>query len=206
MVKSYNIFVFISCINLLCCKGLKPSKHVLLKTKQTTMEQFDIQKFEQYKINNSATYNLEDGSIVQLTDLGESYREERKILNSPFSTGFIFYKNATLTLKGGGTFFYNNPTGIFNEYDESGNLVNQINYDGLYNFTIQNLIDLLNDNYQIDLTVPVKNLIVKRYIESNTNTPEYHIMYPIDDQSFRNLKINGNTGEIILDAIGHYIE
>jgi hypothetical protein len=204
-MKRWPIFIVIGVVSLLSCRSVQLSKNNLNKKKQgVVMAQFDKQKFDEIKVNNIAVFNLDDGTQVQLIDNGDTYYEVKSKINDPYRSSLTFYKN--LILKGGGTFFYNNPVGVFTEYDEQGNILNQINYDSMYGFTIQNLIDKMNLSYQINLMIPVKNLSVHRFIDSNTNSPYYQIIYPINDQSFRRFKIDGNSGNVISDTIGNYID
>lgn len=169
------------------------------------MALFDIQTFNQHEVNDTATYNLNDGSTVTMVKLVDTYFEQTRFPNSTFSTKLQFFQS-NLSLKGGGSFFYNNPTGVINEYDEQGNLVSQTNYDTPYGFSIQNVIDLVNSNYQVDLTVPIVNQSVVRYVDDTSHLPLYAIVIPLGDQLFRYILINGNTGDVISDKLGNAIE
>jgi hypothetical protein len=168
------------------------------------MALFDIQKFNRYEVNNTATY-VDDGTIVTMVKLADTYVEETKAPNSTYSTRSVFFES-NLHLKWEGSFFYDNPTGVLNEYGAQDNLVSQTNYDSPHGFSIQNVIDLLNNNYQIDLTVPAEGLSVIRYVDDTSKLPEYSIKIPINEQLYRHILINGNTGVVISDVLGSYIE
>lgn len=140
-----------------------------------------------------------------MVKLAETYVEETNSSNSSFNTRSVFFKS-NLSLKREGDFFFRNPTGVFNEYGEQGSPVSQINYDSPYGFSIQNIIDLLNSNYQVDLTVRTENLSVIRYVDDTTQLTEYEIKVPISEQVYRYILINGNTGDVISDVLGSYIE
>lgn len=169
------------------------------------IEKFDLQKFNQYKVKNIATYNSDNGMVIEMRELGETYLKVISSRNSPFSTRLTFYKS-NRSIKRRGTFFYNNPVGVSYEYDDQANLTKQINCDSAYNFSIEKLIDLLKNKYQTDLMIPTKNIFVNRYINDATHRPEYEIIIRSEYPFFLDILINGNTGDIIEEKAGNYIE
>jgi hypothetical protein len=197
-----EILLIICFIGLTGCINLRHSQS---NKKQKTIERFDLLKFNKSQKNNVLIYSLKDGTVVKQTDSGEIYLEERKKLNSPFTIKFVYYKSSLL-LKGGGTFFYNNPMGTFKEYDDNGKLIREINYDSKYAFSIQNLIEKVNHDYNIDLNTSATNISINRYVDDVMSLPEYALKIPINENSFRYVLLNGNTGGVIKDVIGHYIE
>lgn len=167
------------------------------------MALFDIQTFNQDQVNGTATFTLADGSIETMTQHTDIYTQQIQAPNSVFSTNCAFFVS-NLSLKSQGSYFYDNPTGVFNVYDEQGNLISQTNYDSPYGFSIQNLIDLFKNNYQIDLTDASQNISV--YRSAAGVSPRYSIKIPYIKQFYRYILIDGNSGNVITDATGAYIK
>ena|ERR1700744_1722312 len=187
-------------ISTVYCKSQQPIKSDV----KFKLEASHIDSLNKYRSLGRVTFNIAD-TIVEITEAKDYYVERKTIRGSAFSTGYRYYKGS-LSLKSSVTLFYNTPVGIFKEYDKDGIMINQIDNDEPYKFTIKNLIDKMATTYQVDLLSPMKNADVRRYIEDVTNTPKYEIRIPFDGQFFQYIVLNGDSGETIIDKMGHYEE
>ncbi|KGO82532.1 hypothetical protein Q763_05370 [Flavobacterium beibuense F44-8] len=81
-------------------------------------------------------------------------------------------------------------------------MIKEINYDEDYSFSVTDLISKLKKEKQIDLNE--EKYIVLRHLEKDK--PYYFIRYPFNEISFKYIKIDGSSGEIILDKFLYHTE
>jgi hypothetical protein len=200
-MAGFRLFVFFISLPLIGCK----TPHFLNK-RQLEMEKFNIVDYNRLQINGIARYIRSDGSQITLKDAGAYYTEEiRKESNSPFATTYRFFKSS-LKLKGSGSLFYKIATGVFKEYNEKGELVSEKDFDAQYKFTIDSLIDKMKKEFNINLLTPTAGLMVYRYVDAVTKSPEYVIQVPIRDLVFRHIVLDGNSGRTKKDFIATNVE
>jgi len=194
-MKIQYLFLLTFLIGLLSCNTFYSTK-----IEPDTKIKFDIAYFTKHKNYNIAIDTLRHGTIITLID-GNYYSENIKKVNSPYSINYRFYKNS-YNIRSSGTSFYDAATGIYNEYDENGKIVKSIDYNNIYKFSIQDLIALFKSKYKIDLTTSKDIVHVVSTYRNNTNiqiTPEYTILIRGKSPKFRQIKVNGINGKIILD-------
>lgn len=195
------MLLYIITINLYSCKSVNVSQK-----KKPEMEKFDIVSFNKYKINNMANYTASDGNRILSEDIDSYYFEQIKSnINDPFSFKYRFFKSS-LALMSSCQFFYNIPTGEYLEYDQHGKLIIKKDYDSPYLFSINDLIQKMAKEFNTDLMTPIKGIDVARYVDDNSKLPEYSIRIPINESSFRYIVLDGNSGNVKKDVIGHNIE
>lgn len=188
-----NIIIILLFI-LTACKTHKKTNLEIYK-KEYTMEIFDIKKYEQIKTENKDFFIKDDSTIVKLSESIDSYQQTEVSAKSPFALKKIFNKK-TRSLKKTGQFFYNFPIGIHKEYNERGILVNEINHEEYFKFSIEDLIKKMEKEFGLNIMDTHNKIEISRSINPS---PHYHITYP----SYKNFDgvvniviIDGTTGEI----------
>ncbi|PIE47951.1 MAG: hypothetical protein CSA40_01955 [Flavobacteriales bacterium] len=158
-----------------------------------TTEKFDITTFEKNKVNGECNYILEDGTKIKQFSTNEYYIE---IITPPkpalFERYKKFYKTGELYL-----FFIIFPNDFIKlrkEYDKTGKLIEEIDYDKPFKFTFEQLLDLIKkEKDTIDLFD--KHTIISRgVIEQDT---VWEIVYRKTYGRRERIIVDGITGEIL---------
>jgi len=187
--------IFIILIILFSCNAQekKQLKKSTQKYTEMTTEKFDIEKFEKNKINNECNFILEDGTTVRQTGDENNYIE----YIMPPKPNLIeiyrqFYKSGKLQRHI--LSFPNDFLILKKEYDENGNLTEEINYDTPYKFTFEQLLELIKkEKDTIDLYD--KNTSIGR--STDTTGTFWYITYKKISMRRERIKIDGITGEIL---------
>ncbi|RYE24063.1 MAG: hypothetical protein EOP45_06215 [Sphingobacteriaceae bacterium] len=203
-MKSKYFLLLLITFNLLSCK-VKRTDHPLYLERKQIIQTSDLQKLQESNIIGYVSFINNEGNNVKLTDNDDNYQESVKISENPFGITYKYDKNS-LALRSETMMFYDNPVGFIKEYDQQGNIVNQINNDDGWDFSVTNLIDKMNNDFHINLMKVALKLSVTRNADVSANVFEYHIFYPLNSTTFRYFKINGKNGAVISDYIGKYIE
>ncbi|TFF33978.1 hypothetical protein [Mucilaginibacter psychrotolerans] len=167
------------------------------------MQSSYITKLQESKVENFVEFS-ENGLEIQLVE-NSDYMETVRDPGSPYSSYKTYYKS-NLQLKSEVVEFYNNPIGIQKFYDESGNILSQLNINSEYLFTPTNLIDKLQSDYNINLNLVVKRQFVLMYKDDSNDEPRYRLIIPKGGNSYQKLIISGLTGQIITSQIEHFEE
>lgn len=198
-----EIFLVILC-NLSCGgKAISNKNSKIMKT-------FDIKTFEKNKISKDGnkTYQFEykqDGNVISLVE-GTNYYVETVSKNDKNFILKNIYRKDDYSLKASQEYFINIPIGPYYEYDEKGNIVNTIHNEPNYQFSINELIREIKNNFAIDITEKKDKLMVG--IQEDTITPYYFVRYPLNNylNSYKFIKVNANTGNIISENVAYDIE
>jgi hypothetical protein len=138
--------------------------------KKNTMEYFDINKYKDWEIDTKYSPTGKDKYLkkgeerISIEYFNDAVQIELNTINSPY------YKFKKFSLKTNrllliGTEFYDIHVGIWESYDETGQLIKKIDYDKPYKFSIEDLIKKMKNEYDIDL-LDVKHAIsISRYEE-----------------------------------------
>ena len=115
----------------------KDSINNLIRSK---VERFDRITFDKHKINGEYTFTLKDGSVVRQSESEKraNYSEEIRDSIKPFIMCRVFYMYSC-NLKVKGEKFYNFPIGIWQYFDETGELTKEVNWEEPYKFSIKDL-------------------------------------------------------------------
>jgi hypothetical protein len=144
---------------------------------------------------------IENDTVVELSDNGDTYFESRRKNNENFEDRFS-YNKITHLLVATGTVFYDLPIGIHKIYNEKGELVREINYDENFSFSIYDLIEKIKITHQIDLNNSTKIKKISRIFDEALNKYAYTILYKDDEnEKMKVLVVDGQTGEILNDSI-----
>lgn len=178
------------------------------KKEKESMEYFDISRFKDWEVdtNYSTTENynfLKKGNerieivinertiYVQKTNtanpygIRKNYYPKNKLLKS------VFYE------------FYSMLLGGAKKYDEGGKLIEEIDYDKPYKFSIKELIEKVKKEYDVDLEKKIENNWAKRKVDQNLKKPFYEVSLGSKEipgqQDY--ILIDGTTGETLFETI-----
>ncbi|MGG6229176.1 hypothetical protein [Tenacibaculum sp. SDUM215027] len=187
--------ILFASILLTACNAQEKNKNrnTTEKTREMTTEKFDIVSFNKHQVNGEYNFVLKDGSKVRQLS-SDNYYEEIITLPKPsyFETYKKYYKTSELYLSI--TSFPNDFLVLKKEYDKTGKLIEEINFDLPYEFTFEQLLELMKkEKDTIDLFD--KNTSIGR--SSDTTGTFWYITYKKTPMRRERIKINGITGEIL---------
>jgi len=188
-------------ILLLSCNGQsekieKPTKNIVVIKK---LKDNYLNKIK-WKNQNGKTKFVEGDSIIELTNRNDIFLEtKRKVNDSTYH--FFAYDKKTNLMIASGQYFYKIPTGVFKRYNENGELIETINRDRNFSFSITELIDKIKTTYQIDLNCTTKVKTISRQFDKSNNRYQYMIIYKNNkNEKLKCLTIDGKTGKILGDV------
>ncbi|QYS87732.1 hypothetical protein JJC03_08275 [Flavobacterium oreochromis] len=196
--------------SIISCKSQDKKEKLIIK--KDSMEYFNKEYYANLKIDPSVNMKvLPNGDHVVINEFIEPTKETILDIhkkNSPFIDYFVYYGNSRI--KAIGSLFYNIPSNIQKEFDQSGNLIKETDYEKNYKFSIEDLCRLIKTDYDIDLMVP-SNSNIERGIQYYVNRSKiefypgfapyiYEVnLYIQDGGGAKAIVINGNTGEILFE-------
>ncbi len=208
-------FIFLSCF---CCKAQVPPA-----LNKDTSKYFNIDKYKDWEVDTDYTYtqfnkhfikgNLKASIYYSRTNIRtkddsidiyklKEISEFISIMNSPYKFGRFYYPNGNLKIQL--QFFYDFKIGIEKNCDEQGKLVEEINYDKPYKFTLDRLITKMKRKYDLDL-LDGKSLSVHRGISKKGTIekyPYYNIWVRLKPSTpefgYTDYLIDGITGKTLL--------
>ncbi|UFH35080.1 hypothetical protein [Flavobacterium acetivorans] len=104
-----------------------------------------------------------------------------------------------------GAYFYDFSFGFFRRYNGKGELIEEINRDENYPFSVYDLIEKIKVTHQIDLNNTSEKSYVTRNFDKSRNI--YMIVYEKDKNKIlqngqsKYITVNGQTGEIVSEGI-----
>lgn len=165
------------------------------------MGKFDINLFNKLEKDDKQVSTEEDG-FYKFQDkryrisLYKEIQVEETNVNSPNSYYKVYFKKSR-QLKAEGNNFYSFPIGISKEFDEKGNLINEIDYNKDYQFSIEDLQKKMKEIYNVDIMNKNQTRSVSRTtIDPRIKFPYYQIVVNTGKASFNNYLLKGNTGEM----------
>jgi hypothetical protein len=199
---------------------------VLLNTstcKPQEKKQDSIQK--KYIMNEADTKLLESlignpfGDVVKLSNGNEMqyfdakdkvnyvFRIKDKITPITYIKGY-YLKTKTIHLEYQD--FYSRGFGMEREYDESGKLISEKDFEKDYKFSIENVCELIKKEYDIDLMKAPNSSVDKILYDCNRIKKEIFkgdirycyfvsIGYNIEEGASKMIAIDGTTGKILYD-------
>ena len=201
-------------ITLILVMSMIPSSYSQsMKDFELYTKTFDLKTFkEKIKTSNrdSYIYYLDNNICVYQYDEGDNFiREVIRQEGSPYSVVRRYYSNGKLftTVRK----FYDFNIGNLDVYDKNGNREEGINYDYLYSFTVDDLIQKMKSLYGIDLNVITEGISVsKAHTTAKKNIePLYTVYYPIIEKDSiyrdgaivkdRTFYIDGSNGKVTIE-------
>ncbi|CVK16616.1 hypothetical protein Ga0061079_1095 [Apibacter mensalis] len=186
---------------------ITPNYSQSLKDFDLHTKTFDLKTFKEKNTNGSYIFYLDNNICVyQHVEPDHFIREVIDREGSPYRVERRYYPNGNLHYQG--KLFYSFDIGQLKMYDENGNIERINNYDYLYTFTVDDLIQKMKALYGIDLSVGEKGMDVSRhYTSPNDDTePLYTVRYPLIQKdsilrdghlvNFRIFYVDGSNGSI----------
>jgi hypothetical protein len=124
--------------------------------KDKVMEYFDVNKYKDWEIDpdyypiTGAKFFKKGAERVSIHFSNENIIEVKSNYQSPIKTKNIYYSSNKLLWSSKKT-FYNCIIGIVIEYNEIGKAIKKTNYDKEYTFTIDELCDFIQDEYNVNI-------------------------------------------------------
>jgi len=162
---------------------------------------FNIEDFEK-KAQNTDTYNfqLQNGNFVQQGgDKKSGYYERVEEKTSPYGYYKEFFPNGEL--KTGGPTFYGHKIGTHKNYNKDGVLIDSINYNKRFTFTIDNLVKEVDSIYHVNLLDKSLRCDVALSGDNNPIPSSYYISIPLEAKNTRDIIISGINGRVIEDRV-----
>ncbi len=165
--------------------------------KNTTMEKFDIEKFNKNSVNGKFVFKLTDDSIVE--QYGNSKSGYVEIIR-PKNNNFIeiyksYFANGEIEIIGE-SFPNDFEKGIWKEFDMQGKLIKETDYDEGFNYVWEDLIKYLKER-----TVDIKG----RYTTIRKEEGNWRFSY-VEGIYIYDVIIDGKTGKIIQDEKNEFEE
>ena len=200
-MKAYQTIVFIFLISTISCKGQLKNK--TNTNTYSSMEKFDIARFQKNKVNGEYNYVLKDGMEVREIENLDSQDYTVEIRNPlrPNVTLKLFYMKSG-NLKATGEKFYSFPIGTWQYFSENGTLTKETNWDSSYQFTLEDLNKKMLKT-GIDIYKVKAGINVHR---ASVGAPLYIVSYPINPSNpydVYELRIDGITGETKEKTVQH---
>ena len=163
---------------------------------------FNEEPYKDYEINygsDSIDQKLKKGdkTVEILEDIHEIQVSE---YDSHTHIKYVFtYNNETKSLMAQRIFFYSIDTGVWKEYDANGNVIKEEDMDAYYKITINDFVNLMKEQYKIDLFS--NNYYVCRIDRYKDNRPRPIYVVTVGPFRFccRYITIDANTGETLFD-------
>jgi hypothetical protein len=203
-----KIIMSVICALLISCNGqkkeaIKPINNTIVMKKIDTNY---LNKIKEIGKKNQKIQLVENDSVVELVDEGDIYFESRR-KNNEFIYNFFSYDKKNHLIFASGTIFHNIPIGIFRRYNEKGELIEEINRDKNYPFSVYDLIEKIKVTHKIDLNNASGQSYVSREFDKVRNIYIYMIAYENDKNKVlqngqsKYISVNGQTGEIVSEGI-----
>ncbi|WP_126340510.1 hypothetical protein [Kaistella jeonii] len=165
------------------------------------MEKFDINKFEKNKSEEGYyVFNLNNEEKITQDKWGEEYSEKIEYKNNPFILLKNYNIKGNIKLKGQQFHESGFQNGIWREFNDTGELIKETNYDVPYkNFSWEKVEEYLkskNVNLMDGKTNVSRN-------ERQNNIPIWYLSWDTgkkDDSSFQiiqNVEIDATSGKVI---------
>ena len=164
------------------------------------MDTFNIGYFQKHQEAGHLLYRRPAGAkIEQWESKDKYYMEEETEPNSHYSTYSLYYYD-TKTLQLRGRQFYKMKVSIWREYDRSGNVTAETDYEKPFRFSVEMLAKKMK-KMQMDIMNPKSAVDVLR---TETPKPAYIVIAaasPTDNVNKRILTIDGVSGATLTDNI-----
>lgn len=177
------------------------SQESIYKHKSTSKFKLDRTIFNKYQLlkqNKSAQF-ISNRLLVTFIELDKYYQVTKQQPKSNFKKFWVYNKHGNLTASG--AIFGEFEVGVISSYNNDGKILSQTNEDLDYKFSVANLISKIRKVYKIDLLNANPDISIDRYSDESTGTPTYYILIKQASFQFRDIRINGSTGELISDEV-----
>ena len=113
---------------------------------------------------------------------------------------YVFaYNDETKSLMAQRIYFYSIDTGVWKEYDTNGNVIKEEDMDAYYKITINDFVNLMKEQYKIDLFSNNYVWTIDRYKDKLRPRPIYVVTVGPSRFYSRWIIIDADTGENLFD-------
>jgi hypothetical protein len=184
IILFFNLIAFIGYSQ--TATNIKPSK-------------FDIANFEKHQMGESYIFTSENGDYIQQVGNRKSgYVESIENKFTPYGYYKEFFPSGALR-KAGPT-FYGYGIGIHKTYNEKGKLIDSINIERRFSFSIDKLVKEADSLYHINLLDRSRRYNVR--LLGDGSIPVYAVSIPEGTgKDTRDIEINGINGQVLSDEI-----
>ena len=174
-----------------------------------TMEHFDINEYknlavdEKYSPSNKNLFLKNGKERIQIQYYDNVIQLEKTNIDHKYQTVKVYHELNKL-LKINGSRFYSFSIGVWKYYDETGNIIKEINHDLPFKLSIEDLAQQMKEKYNMDIMNVQKTFLVNRFVDAQTTKlPIYEIYYRDEIKPFvlNCYVINGTTGVVLFTAI-----
>jgi len=163
-------------------------------TKQTDMETFDVKEYNENKnLVDLHIYELENGNKIEDQGGYEDGTFTRKIIypNSLIQTYIEFSKVGTIMKKGD---FYSNDfnEGIWETYNENGEVIETIDYNRNFKFTWKDV-----QNFCLKKEIDIKLYSTSIAKDKEDELVVWKVMWLHNPSEFKIFVLNGTNGNVI---------
>lgn len=175
------------------CNAQEKNKQKQNEIEMTT-ETFDIETFKKNKVNNEYNFVLDDGTKIRQYSSKDNFTEiiSPSKSTSLFQTQKEYFKNGKLHLMF--ISFERNFIKSKKEYDETGKLIKEINYDIPFKFTFEQLLELLQKEKDTIDILDKSTVITRGVIDEGTL---WEVEWKKTFGRRETLKVDGITGEVL---------
>ncbi|MET3025558.1 hypothetical protein ABXT06_02665 [Flavobacterium sp. UW10123] len=182
-------------------KEKKISKE-MIPTIDKNFEVFDSQKFNNSKKENPYVLRefLSDGNYLELDQgsYGKGYKLTPK--NSFYQILKLYYKNGNIKIKGVGFNGNGFHVGTWYEFDESGNVIKETDYDKPYQFTFEEIVKFCeNEKIPLQKGPILQSTGYHTVIRRNFNSEGswWQIEWLKKPNTIEIITLDGNTGKVL---------
>lgn len=212
-----TIYILATLLILNSCKGQEENKQEVItnKSNNNTMEHFNIGKFKDWEIDSSFTSSdyekyyikgvkkvhivfstLENTATPEGDPLSDETIQVEETDNTPYKNVKVYsYRTKSLLVEG--RYFYESYIGIDKEYDENGNFIKETDYDKNYKLSVEDIIKIVQQEYEIDLMDTSKRYNFSR---NDYQFPKYQIRVWLGETTSRVIIIDATTGKTVSDT------
>ncbi|PAM92815.1 hypothetical protein B4N84_22060 [Flavobacterium sp. IR1] len=199
---------------LVCLTALLDCASQTKKTKKNNqqkkhkMEYFTIEKYKDWEIDPDHSSSedrkfLKKGNDrIEIRFSSNKIHVEKSSVINPYKKVQVF-RSSTKNLYSEGTKFYQIWIGIDKAYDEVGKIIEEIDNDQFYTFSIQQLIEKIKREQDVDLEDLTQKSIVDRREDTALQKPIYEVhLESKKSQDYQTdyFLIDGITGEVLFET------
>lgn len=169
----------------------------------TIMEKFNASDYKDLKIDKkTGLYITDDGFLLQLIESGNEIGTiiKKQQIDSPYNEFYEYGINNLLKVKG--SLIYMTKIGIWKEFNESGELIKETNWDEPYKYSLNMVIDKIKNDYKVDLEKISQGGGLSRSLRQQLdNKPIYEVTLKSAENPIQRkyILIDGLNGKILFE-------
>jgi hypothetical protein len=210
------IYLFFATAILVECCGQNNNSSINIK-KEKIMKKFDAKRYENLPLDSTQRNTEKNKTYISGNKrIQVEYEKDSTVfvseteINSPYSNRKRYYISTNKNQLSAEIKYFNGmPIGICKEYDEDGNVIKETDFDENYYFSIQQLIEKMENDFGIDLITPKNSNNQNEKLQivygvGRDNSSHSYIVQISNGMHYRRIIIDGKNGEVISDKTGNY--